>query len=220
MTKRNLIILSIIVSIISAIFILLSYFGITRCWMLKLQNPDTYIENYSKLPKAKEKRVVLSFTTIPDNVDKIKPMINSILDQTVKVNQIALVTPYHYNGQKYNLPPYMKKVANNFPSGKDYGLGTKLIPILLREKECDTIIIAVNDNYMYGKDFIETMVKAVQENPDTVLIDNNHSTMVLRPEYFDCDVINRNKEKFDEEWFLSKAKKSKVIEYSENYKLF
>lgn len=220
MTKRNLIILSIIVSIISAIFILLSYFGITRCWMLKLQNTDTYIENYSKLPKPNEKRVVLSFTTIPDNVDKIKPMINSILDQTVKVNQIALVTPYHYNGQKYNFPPYMKKVANNFPSGKDYGLGTKLIPILLREKECDTIIIAVNDNYMYGKDFIETMIKAVQENPDTVLVDNNHSTMVLRPEYFDCDVINRDKEKFDEDWFLSKAKKSKVIEYSENYKLF
>ena len=220
MTKRNTIIFSIIISIISAIFILLSYFGITRCWMLKLQNPDTYIENYNKLPTTKQKRVVLSFTTIPDNINKIKPMINSILDQTVKVNQIALVTPYHYNGQKYNFPPYLKNVANNFPSGKNYGEGTKLIPILLREKECDTIIIAINDNYIYGKDFVETMVKAVEDNPDTVLVDKNHSAIVLRPEYFGCDVIDRDKDKFDEEWFISKAKKSKVIDYSENYKLF
>lgn len=220
MTKRNLIIFSIIVSIISAIYIVLCYFGITRCWMLKIQNPDTYIEKYSQLPNIKEKHIVISFTTIPDNIDKIKPMINSILDQTVKVNQIALVTPYQYNGQKYIFPSYIKKVANNFPSGKDYGLGTKLIPILLREKECDTIIIALNDNYMYGKDFIETMITAVQDNPDTVLIDSKHSTIVLRPEYVGCDVIDRDNEVFDEKWFLSKAKKSKIIDYSENYKLF
>lgn len=220
MTKRYLIILSIILSIISGIYIILSYFGITRYWMLKLQNPGTYIEKYSNLPNMNEKRIVLSFTTTPDNLDKIKPMINSILDQTIKVNQIALVTPYHYNGQKYDFPPYIKKVANNFPSGKDYGLGTKLIPILLREKESDTIIIAINDNYIYGKDFIETIIQAVQDNPNTVLVDNNHSTIVLKPEYFDSDIINREKDTFNEQWFLSKAKNSKVIEYNENYKLF
>lgn len=220
LTKRNLIILSIILSIISGIYIVLSYFGITRCWMLKIQNPDTYIEKYSQLPNINQKRIVLSFTTIPNNLDKIKPMINSILDQTIKVNQIALVTPYHYKGQKYNFPQYLNKVANNFPAGKDYGFGTKLIPILLREKECDTIIIAINDNYIYGKDFIEIMVQAVEDNPNTVIVDNNRSTIVLKPEYFDCDIINRKKDTFDEEWFLNKAKNSKVIEYNENYKLF
>jgi len=164
--------------------------------------------------------VVISFTTTPDRVEKLKPMINSILDQTVKVDQIALVIPYKYKGQKYNLPKYINNVANVFPSGKDYGKGTKLIPILLREKEKDTIIVAVDDDRVYGKDFIESMITEAEKNPNTVLIDKSGAVILVKPEYYGCDVIDRKKEKFDNNWFLQKAEKNKVVDYGENYKSF
>jgi len=220
MEKRTIIILTIVSTVLSLLFILFSYFGITRYLSLHCQSCDGFVEEYSNLPKASKDRVVISFTTTPDRVEKLKPMINSILDQTVKVDQIALVIPYKYKGQKYNLPKYINNVANVFPSGKDYGKGTKLIPILLREKEKDTIIVAVDDDRVYGKDFIESMITEAEKNPNTVLIDKSGAVILVKPEYYGCDVIDRKKEKFDNNWFLQKAKKNKVVDYGENYKSF
>lgn len=218
-SRRTGIILVIIFSVLTLVYILLSYFGICRYLALSMKDSDGYIQNYSKLRKGGKNRVVISFTTTPDQIKHIRPMLNSILDQTVKVDQIALVVPYHYKGKKYTIPDYIKRIANVFPSGKDYGEGTKLIPILLREKECDTIIIALSDQYVYGKTFIETMIEELENNPGTVLVDDKNTTIALRPEYFGCDVIDRNKDKFDQAWFLDKAKKSKVIHYGENYRI-
>jgi hypothetical protein len=199
--------------------ILFSYFGITRYLSLHIQSTEGFVEKYSKLPKADNGRVVISFTTTPDKIKKLKPMIKSVLDQTVKVDQIAFVIPYKYESKKYDVPQYIKDMANIFPSGKDYGRGTKMIPILLREKECDTTIIALDDNIVYGQDFIYTMIEQSKKNPGSVLVDKKGFAMLVKPEYFGCDVINRDKDKFDNEWFLTKAKNTKVVNYGENYEI-
>ena len=217
MEKRKVIIFTIVTTILSLIMILFSYFGITRYLSLHIQGTQGFVEKYSKLPKADNGRIVVSFTTTPDKIKKLKPMINSVLDQTVKVDQIALVIPYKYEGKKYDVPQYIKDMANIFPSGKDYGKGTKLIPILLREKECGTTIIALDDNIVYCQDFIYNMIEQSNKNPGSVLIDNKGVAILVKPEYFGCDVINRDKEKFDNEWFLTRAKDSKVVNYRENY---
>ena len=219
MKKKTVIIITIISSIISLIMILLSYFGINRYLLLMIKDSESYIANYSKLPKADNKnKVVISLTTTPDNIYKIKPMINSILDQTVKVDQIILVLPHNYKEKGYNIPEYINKVANIVPSGRDYGEGTKLLPILLREKECDTTIIALDDDIVYGNDFIYTMIEESQNNPDKVLVDNKGVSILVKPDNFGCDVIDRNREKIDNKWFLEKAKDNKIIEYTENYR--
>lgn len=220
MNKRTIIIVTIISTVISLAFILLSYFGVIRYLSLHVQSSDSFVKAYSKLPKASKDRTVISFTTTPDRVKKLKPMLNSILDQTVKVDQIALVIPYKYEGKKYNLPKYLIGIVNVFPAGKDYGEGTKLVPVLLREKECDTIILALDDDRVYGKDFVEIMVGEAAKNPGTVLIDSKNSAILVKPDYFGCEVIDRDKDKFDTQWFLDKAKKSKVIHYGESYKSF
>jgi hypothetical protein len=149
----------------------------------------------------------------------MKPMINSILDQTVKVDAIALVIPYKYKGKKYDIPKYIKDVANIFPSGKDYGDGTKLIPMLFREMECSTTIIALDDNIVYGQDFIYTMIEESKKSPNSVLVEKKGTAILVKPEHFGCDVINREKENFDDEWFMSRAKNNKVIDYGENYSI-
>lgn len=218
MEKRTIIIITIVSTLLSLVMILFSYFGITRYLTLHMKSSEDFVKNYSKLPKASKGRVVVSFTTTPDRIKKLKPMINSILDQTVKVDQIALVIPYKYKGKTYDVPEYLKDVVNVFPSGKDYGQGTKLIPILLREKECGTVIIALNDDRVYGIDFVEVMLGESEESPDSVIIEKGGTAMLVKPEHYGCDVINREKEKFQDEWFTNHAKKNKTINYGENYK--
>jgi hypothetical protein len=217
MEKRKVIIITIISTILSLVMILFSYFGITRYLSLHVKSSESFINEYSKLPKAGKERVVISFTTTPDKVKKLKPMINSILDQTVKVDTIALVIPYKYKGKNYDIPKYIKDVANIFPAGKDYGDGTKLIPMLFREMECNTTIIALDDNIVYGQDFIYTMIEESKKNPNSVLVDKKGTAILVKPEHFGCDVINREKENFDDKWFLSRSKGNKIVHYGENY---
>ena len=219
MEKHKVIILIIVTIIISFITIIFSYFGLFRYLYLHIQHSNGFIERYSTLPKCVKDRVVISFSITPNNIDKLKPMINSILDQTVKVDQIALFIPYEYEDNKDNIPQYIKDVANIFSCGKDYDKGTKLIPMLLREKECDTTIISLDNNIVYGKDFIYTMLEESKKNPNTTLIDKKGVAILVKPEHFGYDVINREKDNFDNTWFINKAKDSKVINYEKNYKI-
>jgi hypothetical protein len=213
MRKRTLIIITIIFTIISLIMIFSSYFGITRYFFCHIKSTDKFIENYSKLPKAStDNKVVISFTCKQEKLHKLKPFINSILDQTVKVDLIAMITPLE---EDYNIPKYIKDITVVFPSGMDCGQGTKLIPMLLREKEKGTIIISLDENKIYGQDFIYTMIEESKKYPDSVLVDTKGSTILVRSDHFDCDVIKR--EKVDNEWFLKKAKNNKIVDYKEIY---
>jgi hypothetical protein len=217
MEKRTMILISIITTILSLLFIALSYFGITRYLSLHLCSYEKFLERYKDLPKASDNRVVLTFTTTPEKIGKLKPMINSLLDQTVRVNQIIMVIP-ECDKRKYDIPDYLKNIVTIIPSGKNYGEGTKLIPTLLREKDSDTIIIAINDNMIYGKDFLQEMIEKSNKNPNTIILENNNNSILVKPICFDIDVINRGKEEFDNDWFVSKAKNNKILHYSENYK--
>ena len=217
MNKRNLIILIIILStFFSLLYTFFSYFGINRWINCHLKNCDSNIENYSKLPKASDDKVVISFTVNPHKMDKLKPFINSLLDQTVKVNLIAMIIPLD-DIEKYDIPKYIKDIANIFPAGKNYVKGTKIIPMLLREKECGTIIIALDENRVYGQDFIYSLIEESKKYPNSVLVDNKGYAMLVKPEHFGCDVINTKKDTIDNDWFLKKSSNSKVFNYQENY---
>ena len=221
MKNRKTIIAIIIVStIVSLLYTFFSYFGINRYLMCYVQNSDSLIEKYSKLPKEFDDRIIISFSTTPDKIHKLKPFINSILDQTIKVDLIAMIIIQDEdNPNTYDIPKYIKNVANVFPAGREYGKGTKIIPMLLREKECGTIIIALDENKIYGQDFIYSIIEEYKKYPDSVLIDSKGYAMLINSEHFGCDVIDREKENFDNDWFLSKASKNKTFDYNENYKI-
>lgn len=220
MSKRSVIIVSSIVStIVSLIVTFLSYFGLTRYIGCHINNCTSAIENYSKLPIATtDNRVVISFSVKPDKIKKLKPFINSILDQTVKVNLIAMII-LDDNSGNYDIPKYIKDVASVFPVGRDYGKGTKIIPMLLREKECGTIIIALDENRVYGQDFIYSLIEESKIHPESILIDKKKTFMLAKPEHFGCDVINREKKSFDHDWFIQKASSNKIVNYQENYNI-
>ena len=125
MKRRTMIIWTLVGTFLSLAIILLSYFGIIRYFTLHMSSTDGFTEGYSKLPKASDTRVVVSFAAKADDIDMLKPMLNSLLDQTVKVDQIGMVLPLH---NEIDLPDYLKKVVNVFPAGRDYGQGDSTYP--------------------------------------------------------------------------------------------
>jgi hypothetical protein len=220
MSKRNIIITLLVLStILSLLTTFLSYFGITRYFSCHIKNSNNFIQNYSKLPKTSERRVVISFSVNPNKLNKLKPFINSILDQTVKVDLIAMIIPDDGRNMNYVIPDYIKDFAVIFHTGRGYGKGTKLIPMLLREKECDTTIIALDENIVYGQDFIYSLIEESKKYSDSVLTDKKGTFMLFKPEHFGCDVIDRENYSLDNDWFLQKAFKSKIFKYRENYKI-
>ena len=61
------------------------------------------------------------------------------------------------------------------------------------------------------------MVEESKKYPDSVLVDKKGSSILVRSDHFDCDVINRQNDYLDNKWFLKKAKNSKIVDYNEIY---
>lgn len=218
MSKRNILVFTLISSVISLVLVILSYCGHLRYLMIRMKPLQGYIDNYKNLPKigGKKHRVVISFTTTPQRINIIKPMLKSILDQTFRVDQIALNVPYNHKGVKYNIPDQYLEFLNVYKTGRDYGPCTCIIPTLTREGEKDTIIIIVRDDKMYGHDFVETMFVESQTNPnDALYTDNQFSlcgSVLIKPDFFDESVIDYSKKKISSKWIEDRllCKKRKV----------
>lgn len=202
-----------------------SYFGLFRYIKLHIVSSEKFIRDYNKLPRASKDKVVISFTTTPDKIEKIRPMLNSILDQTVKVDQIALNIPYKYNGKSYVIPREYKDIANIYRTEKGYGKEAAYIPTLLREGESDTKIIYLDDDKVYGKNLIASLVEASNKNPEKAIYIKdlmNHSVGVLvKPKFYGSDILNHTKEKSSINQSRYNMKVGKVkIKTSETYKSF
>lgn len=215
MEYKNAMKIFVLVAVALGVFlIVLTYFGVVRYYIIKnSKSTETYSREYLKLPKKTNGKTIITFSTSPGRFKEIKPMINSILEQTSAVDSIIAVLPV----DKSEIPDFLKGVVAVIPSGKDYGEGNAIIPVLLTEKECNTTIVALKDNFIYGKDCIETFLKESEKYEDTILTDKNNSIYVFQPTCFQTNVIDRDRSSFDKDWFLKKAKNAKTINYSKNY---
>ena len=195
--------------------IVLSYLGVVRYYIIKNCNStEKYSREYLKLPKKANGKTIITFSTSQGRFKEIKPMINSILGQTSAVDSIIIVLPVDNS----EIPDFLKGIVAVVPSGKDYGEGNAIIPVLLTEKECNTTIIALKDNFIYGKDCIETFLKESEKYKDTMLTDKNNSIYVFQPTCFQTNVIDRDRTSFGKDWFLNKAKYAKIMNYNKNYR--
>ena len=110
--------------------------------------------------------VIITLTTTPKRISKIKPVINSLLDQSVSVKEIRINVPYiSCKGAYYKIPKWLKnmKSVKIYRQIKDWGPATKLIPTLLDEKNRNKKIIVVDDDVIYGYYTIETLYESYQK---------------------------------------------------------
>ena len=212
--KKEWIIFSIIWSFLSLIFSFLLYFGIIRYMNLYIYNPKSYIKKYFDLEKACNKKVVINLSIT--NPDKLKPVINSLLDQTVRVDEISINTDK-------KLPDYIKDLNKVV---RIYQTNLCIKPCIMRENDNDTIILFINDDKIYGKDFIQDAIDQYHTNLDGLNSDilkiSDNGEIITNTNIFNTEVLDKcNEYDFNiKEYIKDNKSKSecKSIKYSENYK--
>jgi hypothetical protein len=110
--------------------------------------------------KEKIKDCVITLTTTPDRISKLKPNLISLLDSSVAVEEIRINVPYKScKGVKYKIPSWLKKLKSVkiYRTLKDWGPATKLLPTLL-DKTYKKIIV-VDDDVIYGYYMVENINK-------------------------------------------------------------
>jgi hypothetical protein len=197
MQKNSKFSLFLFVSAMSVMVALLMYCQLDRyIWLNCVDLESKQIENYKNLPKIdNDSKVIISLTLTPESLEKNKKMLNSLLDQTTKVDQIILNIPP--TEKKYKIPELYNKIATINELGKNYE--DKITPTLLRETDGNVKIIFLDGEYIYGKDFIQTMVEQSDKKPNCIIKSSN--SILLKPEFFTLNNIQ-----------------TKNIEYKENFK--
>lgn len=220
MSKRLFQIISLIFSILYLIYLFLSYNGITRYLTLHVNSTESYIKNYPNLQKADKDRVVVCFSADLNSLQNIKPFLNSILDQTVRVDDIALTIP---SKDINKIPENLKKVLSIYGYNKDYENAGNLISSVLREPEATTKIIIVEPYMVYGEDFIETMIKESSKHKDKIIYAHPSKSpkwgILLKPSFFDDSICHYEKGTGCCNWLEKCADaKSEICPYSQTYK--
>lgn len=132
---------------------------------------------YSKSPAAgmsSSLPIIISLTTIPNRINKIRPQLKSLLHQIQPASMIYLAIPKYSirEEKKYKIPDDLKSCSRItiLNTEKDWGPATKIIPTFLKEvNNRNAIIIIVDDDNIYPKEFISTLVSTSEKYPDAAL---------------------------------------------------
>lgn len=212
-------------------YILLAYFGVFRKLTINLKDPEDYLSMYRGLEKPHNNsstvRFVISLSTTPEDISKMKPVISSLLDQTVQVDEICINIPPKATGI---IPVYLEKCIKVYKINKDYGICNNIIPTLNREKNSNTVILALENDVVYGKDFVQKVLEPLSNTSNskdliqsTYLDDGISSgSIVTYVGNVSPDIVNQSEDiKYSEKWISDHLKGDKVkINYNENYKAF
>jgi|TARA_R110000744_G_scaffold374382_1_gene487139 hypothetical protein len=116
-------------------------------------------------------KYVISFTTSPTRIHKVKSMLESLLNQTSKPELIILNIPkvFKRTGEGYDVPDFIKDNVIVNITDQDYGPGTKVIPTIKYLKDnnfnsTETRIVYLDDDVIYPLTMIETMKTMTNDN--------------------------------------------------------
>ena len=147
--------------------------------VVTLLHSREYAPNYSVDPPLEFNRVsavprvVVSLTSMPENVEHLKETIDTLINQTYPIdaiyinlpkknkrtNEVYPDFPLWLDNKKYN-------IVKKHVLPRDYGPLSKLMGALLVEKDPSTIIITVDDDKLYAPNLVEKLVWNSLNNPD------------------------------------------------------
>ena len=153
---------------------ILAYYNIFRYTRINMNPTSKFSSNYGKLPRVKKKgKVIISLTTVPGRIETSKYSLASLLDQTQRVDEIRFYIPLESSkGEPYIIPEWMTNLSKNVKQFiikrcvKDWGPATKIIPAVLdSQREDIDSIIYVDDDIIYNKNMVETLVSYSKRYP-------------------------------------------------------
>ena len=181
-------------------------YNLYRYAFLHTKMADEHIMNHymkKKRVSCKE-RVIVSLTTTPYRMKKIKPMVRSIMDQSVRIDQIALNIPSQTENDKWDIPENLENLINIYHTGRSYGRGTRCIPTLLRETDAKTIIILLDDYFIYEYDFIEKLIDEYKRNPGVCIY--NKGFILLQSDYVKEEIVDITREDVNDKLLMKYIK--------------
>ncbi len=225
-----------IIALFVLLYICLAYFGLIRKLTLNLKNPEDYIYIYTNNDKidTSNYKFIISLSATPEDISKMKPVISSLLDQTVKVDEICINIPPKCVNM---IPSYMDKCLKVYNLSRDYGKMNNIIPVLRREIDADTILIALENNLVYGKDFIEKITAPYCNDKNlelNKLVQSTHlndgiisGSIVTSVGNFEPEILEADQSQYihpenHPEKLITKHLNGdkKQIKYTENYSIF
>lgn len=121
--------------------------------------------------------IIVSLTTIPNRIKYLQPVVDSILDQTVKPDVIKLYIPKEYKKRSLGMID-----MDELPKGcevvyldEDDGPATKILPALKEYQGKDVSIVYCDDDKIYNKNWIKRLTDKSKENPhDCIIEEGSH----------------------------------------------
>lgn len=154
-------------------------------------NKNNTKANTTTEPKAladKSTRIVASFKTIPSRIQHIEPTLTSLLDhQTMPLDKLYIVLPrtkWIFKKEEtltYEIPSFLSNLAKTDPRFTilrpeyDYGPIDKMLYAIQEESDdsvssvSTTKLIYLDDDVIYHKDLVRTLVDKSVEYPDSVV---------------------------------------------------
>lgn len=162
---------------------------------------NKHLERLLKRAIANEE-IVVSFSTTPYRINKIKPVLQTLFNQNVKINKIYLSIPNKFKRDKleYVIPQWLKDEQRvTILRTEDYGPATKLLGVLEQVRlSPKTIIITVDDDIHYPKNLILHLAYTAKKFPNNVIalsgadIDYDETANVRSPGHGVIDKFESN----------------------------
>lgn len=150
----------------------------------------------SRANSPQNRRLIVSLSTLPDRIGRLRPTLESLLNQTRPPDEIVLVVPKFSIRQNraYAIPRYLSRMPRLrlLQCETDWGPATKFIAVVQDEIAAarhDTLIMVVDDDRVYPRDSIELYLYYSAKLPDAALcfrgrliprsLNSRHSKIVL-----------------------------------------
>lgn len=141
-----------------------------------------------------DKQIIVSMTSWPKRIGNISRVIFSLLNQTIMPDKIEVnLSIEEFPHKEADLPDDLRTlvdvaVVNINWVERNTLVFKKFIPVLKKYKELDYYLFTVDDDWLYAKDYISSMINEMKDNhvycPHTCVIGNR---MVYRSVVFDND---------------------------------
>ncbi|MDQ6911663.1 MAG: glycosyltransferase family 2 protein [Verrucomicrobiota bacterium] len=146
-------------------------------WVSVWQGQRIFIrKTLAASPHAKNRRLIVSFSTLPDRIANLRPILECMLGQTRPPDEIFLAIPNFSVRQQrgYVIPSFLQEMptVRVVCVERDWGPATKFIPALQNELaagRADTAIIVLDDDRIYPRDTVESYLHWTTELPDAAL---------------------------------------------------
>jgi hypothetical protein len=122
------------------------------------------------VPPARPERLVVTLSSIPSRIGHLRGVLNSLIDQSVPADRSVLALPSYSRREQRAYP---SAADLRLPKGievlpcEDFGPVTKLLPAL--EAEPRAHLVVVDDDAVYPRDFLGTLLDAARRHPGCAL---------------------------------------------------